>query len=97
MSEKHTEFTGSIPETYDKHLGPLFFEYYAADLARRIDVPARGRVLETACAQLSEWKRLDNLDLRVSVNVSIRQFDSGDLLRTVTDALRTSGLDPHAL
>ena len=49
MTEKHTEFIGSIPETYDTHLGPLFFEYYAADLARRIDVPARGRVLETAC------------------------------------------------
>lgn len=49
MNEKHTEFVGSIPETYDAHLGPFFFEHYGADLARRVSVPANGRVLELAC------------------------------------------------
>ena len=49
MNEKHTEFVGSIPETYDAHLGPFFFEHYGADLARRVSVPADGRVLELAC------------------------------------------------
>ncbi len=49
MADKHAEFVGSIPEIYDEHLGPLLFEFYAADLAGRLAVPASGRVLETAC------------------------------------------------
>lgn len=49
MSDTHTQFIGSIPENYDRHLGPLFFEHYAADLARRIAVPDDAEVLETAC------------------------------------------------
>jgi ubiquinone/menaquinone biosynthesis C-methylase UbiE len=40
---------GSIPEKYDRHLGPLFFEHYAADLAGRVAVPADRRILEIAC------------------------------------------------
>jgi hypothetical protein len=31
----HVQFTGSIPENYDQHLGPLMFEFAAADIARR--------------------------------------------------------------
>ena len=49
MSIAHARFDGSIPEKYDIHLGPLFFEHYAADLARRVIVPADGSILETAC------------------------------------------------
>ena len=54
-------------------------------------------VLETACAQLVRW-RTQGLDgLRLSVNVSSRQFMSSDVLRTVTDILRRTRVDPHAL
>ena len=49
MADQHTQFDGSIPEKYDEHLGPLLFEFYARDLARRVTVPAGGRVLEIAC------------------------------------------------
>ena len=49
MSSTHAQFVGSIPEKYDAHLGPLLFEYYAADLANRVAVADGGRVLETAC------------------------------------------------
>jgi len=42
-----TAFLGSIPELYDRHLGPVFFEPYAIDLARRIPASAQ-RVLEVA-------------------------------------------------
>ena len=47
----HAQFVGSIPENYDRHLGPLLFEFAAADLARRVDaaLPGAGRVLEVAC------------------------------------------------
>jgi ubiquinone/menaquinone biosynthesis C-methylase UbiE len=43
---------GSIPENYERHLVPLLFLDYGADLASRIsrmDLPSGGTVLETAC------------------------------------------------
>jgi SAM-dependent methyltransferase len=39
-------FVGSIPELYDRHMGPVLFEPYADELVRR--VPERARVLEVA-------------------------------------------------
>lgn len=42
-----TAFVGSIPELYDRHLGPVLFEPYARDLARRIP-PGASRLLEVA-------------------------------------------------
>jgi ubiquinone/menaquinone biosynthesis C-methylase UbiE len=41
-------FAGSIPAFYDRYLGPLLFEPYAADIARRLTGITSGRVLETA-------------------------------------------------
>jgi ubiquinone/menaquinone biosynthesis C-methylase UbiE len=41
-------FTGSIPALYDRHLGPLLFVPYAADLVRRLADIKVGSVLETA-------------------------------------------------
>jgi len=50
VAEASSQFIGSIPETYDRHLGPLLFEPYARDLAARLDPPAApARVLEIAC------------------------------------------------
>ncbi len=44
-------FVGSIPEVYDTHLGPLLFQFSAADLAKRIDnaMPGAEKLLEIAC------------------------------------------------
>jgi len=42
-----TGFVGSIPELYDRHMGPVLFEPYARDLARRLP-PEATRVLEIA-------------------------------------------------
>jgi ubiquinone/menaquinone biosynthesis C-methylase UbiE len=41
-------FTGAIPALYDRHLGPMIFEPYAADLAARVTTLGARRVLETA-------------------------------------------------
>ena len=41
-------FGGAIPENYDRHLGKLFFDSYAADLAARIP-PDANHLLEIAC------------------------------------------------
>jgi diguanylate cyclase (GGDEF)-like protein len=60
-------------------------------------VPIGKWVLETACAQLARWRRHEDLDLRLSVNVSPQQFALSDAAKTVTDALEQSGLGPHAL
>ncbi len=42
------QFTGSIPEHYERGLGPVIFTDYAADIARRVSARAPMRVLETA-------------------------------------------------
>ena len=42
-------FAGSIPQLYDRHLGPWLFAPYAADLARRLAAQAPARLLEIAC------------------------------------------------
>jgi ubiquinone/menaquinone biosynthesis C-methylase UbiE len=41
-------FAGSIPALYERHLGPLLFAPYAADLAARAAALAPKRILETA-------------------------------------------------
>jgi SAM-dependent methyltransferase len=48
MRDTDRLFEGSIPETYDRYLGPLLFEPYARDLAARLADLAPARVLETA-------------------------------------------------
>ncbi|MBX3429388.1 MAG: class I SAM-dependent methyltransferase [Hyphomonadaceae bacterium] len=42
------QFTGDIPRFYDQHLGPVIFEPYAADLARRAAALKPSAVLEIA-------------------------------------------------
>ncbi|MBB4039660.1 ubiquinone/menaquinone biosynthesis C-methylase UbiE [Microvirga flocculans] len=48
MTASDAAFSGSIPELYERYLGPLFFEPYAEDMAARVKDIAQGRILETA-------------------------------------------------
>ena len=48
MSEGDANFSGSMPELYDRHLGPFLFAPYARDLATRIAALRPTRVLEIA-------------------------------------------------
>ena len=48
MLETDKVFAGSIPENYDRHMVPLIFEPYAADIARRAASLSPNAVLETA-------------------------------------------------
>ncbi|HUZ91682.1 MAG TPA: class I SAM-dependent methyltransferase [Methylocella sp.] len=48
MGSDAASFTGSIPEHYDRYLGPVIFADYAADIARRTVACGPARVLETA-------------------------------------------------
>ncbi|HKU66808.1 MAG TPA: bifunctional diguanylate cyclase/phosphodiesterase [Candidatus Baltobacteraceae bacterium] len=58
--------------------------------------PLGAWVLQTACAQVQQW-RSSGYDVRLAVNVSMRQLHEGTLFRIVSDALRASGLAPGAL
>ena len=49
MTDINARFEGSIPEAYDRYLGPVLFQPYADDMARRIARHAPVRVLEIAC------------------------------------------------
>jgi ubiquinone/menaquinone biosynthesis C-methylase UbiE len=44
-----TGFTGSVPEYYDRYMGPIFFDPYAADLTTRAQTDLKGEALELAC------------------------------------------------
>ena len=48
MSSAPAQFVGDIPRFYDRHLGPIIFQDYAADLARRAAAISAGDVLEIA-------------------------------------------------
>ena len=58
MPIQNATFDGSIPENYDRYLGPILFEPYAADLASRLNVSADASVLELACGTGIVTRRL---------------------------------------
>ena len=49
MTDNAAAFAGSIPQHYDRYLGPMFFEPYADDLVRRLRFDPGDAVLEVAC------------------------------------------------
>jgi SAM-dependent methyltransferase len=49
MAALSSSFAGSIPEYYDRCLGPAYFGPFAAELARRVPAHSAGDVLEIAC------------------------------------------------
>jgi len=56
------------------------------------------RVLQIACEQVSQWQAEARMPaLRVAVNVSPRQFKSGDLVGFVEDTLRQTGVAAESL
>jgi len=72
MSSEVTRFVGSIPDLYDRHLGPVLFEPYARDLAARLPSSARvvlelaagtGRLTRQLLARLPEGAELVATDL----------------------------------
>ena len=58
MPTDNTAFVGSIPENYDRYLGPVLFEPYAADLAARVNLAEGASVLELACGTGIVTRRL---------------------------------------
>ncbi len=59
-------------------------------------VPLGEWALRTACRDAREWTRRGK-PLKVSVNISQRQFQAGSLARVIREALDATGLDPGQL
>jgi diguanylate cyclase (GGDEF)-like protein/PAS domain S-box-containing protein len=62
-------------------------------------VPLGLWVLEAACRQMKEWHEMSPLhrDLKLSVNLSGRQFAQADLLERITRILAATRFDPRCL
>jgi diguanylate cyclase (GGDEF)-like protein len=60
-------------------------------------VPVGAWVLRTACRQAKTWQDEGLPGMRISVNISSRQFRSESLVETIRDALESSGLAPESL
>nr|WP_315254780.1 EAL domain-containing protein [uncultured Duganella sp.] len=54
-------------------------------------------VLRTACAQARAWQDAGHGALRVAVNLSPRQFSEPQLLASISEVLRQTGLPPSCL
>lgn len=54
-------------------------------------------VLTTACEQIRRWSERDGTPIRLSVNVSARQFRQADFIDGVKRALAQTGADPMCL
>jgi EAL domain-containing protein (putative c-di-GMP-specific phosphodiesterase class I) len=63
----------------------------------RLIVPLGAWVLQAACEQAAAWSREGPGALKVSVNLSVRQFHHRVLLQTIDAVLRDSQLDPRLL
>ena len=100
MASEHAAFVGSVPELYDRHLGPLFMEPYARDLAARVTLPAGGRLLELACGT---GRLTRALIATLPANVLVEATDLNDAMLEVARAresapnVRWSSADALAL
>ncbi|MGC2129720.1 MAG: EAL domain-containing protein, partial [Candidatus Aquilonibacter sp.] len=54
-------------------------------------------VMRTAIDQVSQWQGLHNVDLRLAVNLSARQFLHHNLTKAIEDSVRAARLRPHTL
>ena len=78
---------GSVP--------PAAFITAAEELG--LIVPIGEWVLQEACQATSEWVESGYENLKLSVNVSPKQFNEINLRKSIASAIRSSGLDPRNL
>lgn len=60
-------------------------------------VPIGEWVMRTACAQNKVWQEAGLSPMRISVNLSARQFQQPNLVETIARTLAETGLDPAYL
>lgn len=62
-----------------------------------IIIPITSWVLMNACAQANEWRLKGYVDIRYSVNISMRQFKERDFVASLTNILKETDLPPEFL
>ena len=73
-------------------------EFIPVAEATGLIMPLGKLVLETACHQLANWRKLPGHDrLSIGVNVSPNQLQDHEFIEQVRDALRTTDCPPSAL
>ncbi len=96
--KKHWRITGAegLLRLYqdDKLLSPTEFMEIAEESG--LIVPIGAWVLEKACRDAAEWAR-NGYPVMVSVNISPRQFEKGEIIEQTTKALEQSQLNPRLL
>lgn len=60
-------------------------------------VPIGEWVLKTSCAQAVAWRKAGLGELRMAVNLSVRQFGQKDLLESIAHILKETGMDAQQL
>lgn len=60
-------------------------------------IPLGEWILRTACAQNREWQSAGLQPIRLSVNLSARQFEQSDLVERVRETLQETSLEPAYL
>jgi len=60
-------------------------------------IPIGAWVLKQACIQCKKWHRQGLTDLKISVNLSVRQFRDNNLVNMITEALQVADLKPSYL
>ncbi len=99
----HAQFVGSIPETYDTHLGPLLFEFSAADTAKRVGehLEPGARVLEVACGTgISTeflWQVLDHTTQIIATDLNDAMLDHARETRGALTNVTFEQADAQAL
>lgn len=89
MAQSDKGFTGSIPAFYDRYLGPMLFEPYAADLAARVETFAPLNVLETAAGTGIVTRRL------AEVLPEANQITATDLNQAMIDEAASKVTSPR--
>lgn len=57
-------------------------------------VPIGDWVVEEVCRQIKNWQEQGLRPPCISINVSLQQFERGDVLQTITGALKSFGVSP---
>ena len=85
------DFSGSIPHHYDQNLGPMFFEPYAIEVAKRINPSDVHLALEIACGTGRVTRHLRNV-LLATANL-IASDISPDMLAVAKEKLKIPNID----
>lgn len=98
MARDHVYGVEALIRWHDQELGfipPSDFIPVAEETSLILDIG--DWVLNTACCQVAEWNKADNVNIQLAVNLSGRQFKDSELLSKIVTALNKSGLQPSAL